>query len=300
MNLFYQKKSKMNLKKLLLINMLFLPFVTFANEAKNVAAENEATDMLELVVILFAIAVVLFMVISLTKMWKMVMKQELIRSYAEQGIPLPESASSEGGIWSMLQKAFASTTVPVEREKDILMDHDYDGIKELDNTLPPWWLYMFYITIVWAVVYLGYFHVYGGALQEEEYLAEMEIANEAKAAFLKRQANKIDENNVAFLTGAADLEIGKTIYTTNCVACHGANGEGGIGPNFADEYWLHGGSPSDIFKTIKYGVPEKGMISWKDQMSLSDIQKVASFIHSFQGTNHANGKEPQGEIYKPE
>lgn len=292
----------MNLKKLLLLNILLLPFVASAQETTKAASENGALTMIENVVILFAIATVLFMVLSLTKMWKMVMKQELIRTYAEQGLPLPEtSTSSEGGIWAMLQQAFASTTVSVEKEKDILMDHDYDGIRELDNTLPPWWLYMFYITIVWAVLYLGYFHGGGGgALQEAEYVAEMEIANEAKAAFVARQANKIDENNVSLLTGEADLEVGKTIYTTNCIACHGANGEGGIGPNFADEYWIHGGSPSDVFKTIKYGVPEKGMIAWKDQMSLADIQKVTSYLNTFTGTDPPNGKEAQGEIYKVE
>ena len=292
-----QKQSTMNQKKLLLLTTLFLPFVASAKEATKAAGENEVLTMIEYVIILFAIATVLFMVITLGKMWKMVMRQELIRTYAEKGIPLPETTHKES-FWSSLTQSLTNS-VPLEKEEDILMDHDYDGIRELDNSLPPWWLYMFYFTIAFAVFYIGYYHVFAkGPLQIAEYNAEMKVAEEAKTAYLAKQANKIDENNVTLLTDAKDLDVGKSIFKKNCVVCHGENGEGGVGPNFTDEYWLHGGGISDIFKTIKYGVPDKGMISWKDQMSLSDIQKVASYIKTFKGTNPPNGKAPQGEKYE--
>jgi cytochrome c oxidase cbb3-type subunit 3 len=129
----------------------------------------------------------------------------------------------------------------------------------------------------------------------------MAIAAIQKEEYLKKMAALIDENNVGlYAKGDAGLESGKKIYADNCKSCHGAEGQGGVGPNLTDEYWLHGGSLSDIFKTVKYGVVEKGMISWKDQLSPKDIQDVANYILTLQGTNPANAKEPQGELYKPE
>jgi cytochrome c oxidase cbb3-type subunit 3 len=230
------------------------------------------------------------------------MKMQLIRIYQEEGIEemVVAAKAPEKSIWTWLKEKLTSS-VPIEREADVMLDHNYDGIRELDNSLPPWWVAMFYITIIIGVAYVGYYHVLDkGPLQAEEYAMEMEIAEKAKAAFVAKQSNLVNENNVVALTDAADLEIGKSVYTSLCVACHGQLGEGGVGPNFADEYWIHGGSIKDIFKTIKYGVPEKGMIPWADQMSPADMHRVASFILTFKGTNPPNGKAPQGEIYKGE
>lgn len=204
--------------------------------------------------------------------------------------------------------------VAIENEQDIMMDHDYDGIRELDNNLPPWWVYGFYITIFFAFVYVIHFHIatipgldklvllgpVEKGTQAQQYNMEMKEANEQKAAFMAKMANAVDETSVELVTDEARLAKGKDIYKANCVACHGANGEGGVGPNFADEYWLHGGGIKNVFKTIKYGVPAKGMISWEAQLSPSQIQEVASYLLSFKGTNPANGKEPQGEIWKEE
>jgi cytochrome c oxidase cbb3-type subunit III len=203
--------------------------------------------------------------------------------------------------------------VPLEKEEEILMDHEYDGIKELDNNLPPWWVYGFYLTIVFAVIYLFHFHVMPipgldrlvilgeveKGTQTELYIQEMKLAEEQKAAYMAKMADAVTENTVTLITDISKLDKGKEIYKMNCVACHGMNGEGGVGPNFADQYWIHGGDIKDLFKVIKYGVPTKGMIAWQGQLSPSQMQEVASYILTFQGTNPANGKEPQGELWVP-
>jgi len=202
------------------------------------------------------------------------------------------SAKQSGDIKGVPAILKFTDAVPVEREHEILMDHDYDGIRELDNRLPPWWVYMFYGTIVFALFYMWYYHISGtGSLQEEEFLAEMKQAE----IELSKNANRVDENSVTLLTDKERLKSGEEIYIANCAPCHGKKGEGGVGPNFADNYWIHGADIKDVFKTIKYGVPEKGMIPWQTQISPKQIQEVASFVITFKGTNPPNQKEAQGE-----
>lgn len=184
-------------------------------------------------------------------------------------------------------------------EKEITLDHAYDGIQELDNRLPRWWIWGFYCTIVFACVYLYRNHVSHTAPSSiEEYQIAMAQAEEQKAEYLKHAANNVDENTVTLLTDASAIDEGQKIYTTNCSPCHGDKGQGIVGPNLTDDYWLHGGSIHDVFKTIKYGYPEKGMKSWKDDFSPTQIAKIASYIKSLHGSNPANAKEPQGELYK--
>lgn len=188
---------------------------------------------------------------------------------------------------------------PIKEEAALDLGHDYDGIRELDNRLPPWWLYGFYVSIVFAGIYLYRYHIKESApLSGEEFAIAMKQAEEQKEAYLKKAANKVDETTVKLLTGESELAAGKNVYTINCVACHGQKGEGGVGPNLTDDYWLAGGSVQDVFKTIKYGRQEKGMRSWKDDLSPMQIAQVTSYIKSLQGTTPANGKEPQGELYK--
>jgi cytochrome c oxidase cbb3-type subunit 3 len=190
---------------------------------------------------------------------------------------------------------------PISQEESLLLEHDYDGIKELDNHLPPWWLGMFYGGIVFAVIYLLNYHVWEWSpLSAEEYEISMSEAREMKAARQSTETNQIDENSVELLSDAADIERGQTIYAGNCAVCHGQAGEGTVGPNLTDEYWLHGGSISDVFKTIKHGVPDKGMIAWEGTLKPTDIQQVSSYILSLQGSNPANPKAAQGEKYTPE
>lgn len=189
---------------------------------------------------------------------------------------------------------------PVEQEAEIDLGHAYDGIRELDNRLPPWWLYGFYITILFAVIYLWRYHVSETApLSGEEYAIAMKHAGEEKAAYLKRSANNVDENTVTLLSDPEAMAGGKKLFVQNCAACHGVSGEGTmVAPNLTDDYWLHGGSLSDIFKSVKYGWPEKGMRSWKEDFSPSQIAQVTSYIKSIRGTNPPNAKEKQGELFE--
>lgn len=206
-----------------------------------------------------------------------------------------ESKWTLTAIYSRMTKS-----VPLENESEVETDHDYDGIRELDNSLPPWWVYMFYVTIVFSIVYLIYFTYAGGPTQKMEYDNAMAEAQLQKTEMLKKNAANIDENSVLALTESADLAKGKSSYTTKCAACHGQNGEGGVGPNMTDDYWIHGGGIKNVFKTIKYGVQEKGMISWQNQMNPTEMQQVASYILTLKGTNPANGKAPQGNLYTEE
>ncbi len=201
---------------------------------------------------------------------------------------------------SVLSKVLTDA-VPIDREEEIMLDHEYDGIRELDNNLPPWWVWMFYATIIYAFVYLIYYHVLPyGESQQEEYIAELKQADLEKEAYLATAKNLIDENTVVYLEDPSDLAAGKKIYDGNCQACHAPDGGGGVGPNFTDDYWIHGGAMADIFRTVKYGVPTKGMISWESQLKPIQMAQVASYIKSLTGTVPANPKEPQGEIWNPE
>lgn len=188
--------------------------------------------------------------------------------------------------------------LPIEQEKDLLLDHDYDGIKELDNNLPPWWKYGFYLTIIVGFIYIGYYHFGGGDLQIAEYEKDMAEGEAIKAAFKANEVDLVDESNLTLVTDAAGLEDGLKTYTMLCKVCHGEFGEGLVGPNFTDKYWKHGGSLQDIYNTIKIGVPEKGMISWESTLSAAQRLNVSSYILSFQGTNPENQKAAEGDLYE--
>lgn len=179
---------------------------------------------------------------------------------------------------------------------DILLSgHDYDGIKELDNRLPRWWLWLFYITIAFAAVYFVRYHVLHTApLQDQEYQDEV-----AAASQLYKDAGTSGQPDVSTLTALTDpasLEAGSAIFVKNCVVCHLSKGEGLVGPNLTDDYWIHGCSFADIYTLITNGVPEKGMISWKTQLSPDQIRQVTSYIITLHGTNPPNPKAPQGDL----
>ncbi len=191
-------------------------------------------------------------------------------------------------------------SVELEKEKDIVIDHDYDGIRELDNSLPPWWKYGFYFTILISIAYMWYYHAGGnGPSSYDEYVAEVQKGEEDKAAYLAKAGNNVDEHTVK-MGDAASITAGATLYQSSCAACHAADGGGGVGPNLADDYWMHGGSISDVFKSIKYGWPDKGMKSWKDDFSPKQLADIASYIKSLNGTQPAAPKDPQGELYVEE
>jgi len=184
-------------------------------------------------------------------------------------------------------------------EEELRMDEDFDGISELDNPTPPWFNFIFYSTIIFAVIYLFNYHYFRiSKLQDDEYKEQVAVAEEAKQAYLKTTGNLIDENNVTLLTDAKAFEPGVVIFKEKCAVCHGELGEGKVGPNLTDEFWIHGGSVNDIFKTIKYGVPAKGMVPWQNSLTGKQIQEVASYIKSLKGTNPPNPKEAQGDKYE--
>lgn len=212
---------------------------------------------------------------------------------APEAVAFKPEVAKKSWFWDNFNSA-----VSIEKEKDVLLDHDYDGIRELDNSLPPWWIYGFYLTIIVGVIYLYRYHVsHDGMSQQEEYVADMTLGEEQKLAYLAKSANNVDENTITLLAEAIDIAKGKETYLKNCVACHLADGGGSVGPNLTDGYWLHGGSIQSIFKSIKYGWQEKGMKSWKDDLSPRQMQEVASFIVSIKGTTPAVPKAPQGELF---
>ena len=190
---------------------------------------------------------------------------------------------------------------PIEDEAEIILDHNYDGIKELDNNLPPWWIYGFYASIVFAAVYLLRYHVFSGPTQIDELETELADARIAIETYKKTTKNLVDINTVTQLTEAADLSAGKTIFETNCVACHMADGGGGIGPNLTDPNWILGGDIKSIFKTVSEGGRSgKGMIAWKQQLKPLEMAQVSSYVLTFEGTTPANPKAPEGDVWVDE
>ena len=211
----------------------------------------------------------------------------------EKVVGEPEKAS----LWARIRQSMTKAA-PLDKEDEILMEDDYDGIRELDNRIPPWFNYLFYATIIFGIYYLFNYEVFStGKSQYDEYNAEMQAADiqrtqlEAAGAF-------VTEENVTKLTGQNDLESGREIFKTDCVPCHGPDAGGIVGPNLTDKYWIHGGGIKNVFKTIKYGVPSKGMLSWQTQLNPKQIQEVASYVLSLKGTNPANPKPPQGTIWE--
>lgn len=194
-------------------------------------------------------------------------------------------------------KNYATKMAPLDKENEILLDHDFDGIKELDNRVPPWFNFLFYGTMLFAAVYLINYHVIGsGQVQEDEYNSEMAAAQLEKTILVKSGVF-LNAETVTLKTDPAILNEGKELYTKNCVSCHGNDGGGIVGPNLTDDYWIHGGGIKNVFTTISEGVPAKGMISWKAQLTPTQIQSVSSFVISLHGTNPANGKPAEGNKY---
>ncbi len=288
---FREKKKKENsgsdaLKTLLLlvVGLLFSgsTFAAGAPEQENPIFEPEMSDIIGVAIVDVLLLFIFFYF------------QRVFNNLA-QGL-LPAKALKERNPWFKLNKALTDA-VDIEDEETVMMDHEYDGIRELDNNLPPWWKWGFYATIVFAIVYLLNYHVFQyGDLQYEAYEKEMAIAEEQKQAYLATLKLSVDETNVTQLVESADLDAGKKIFTSKCAICHGDKGQGNTGPNLTDEHWIYGNDIVNVFSTIKYGT-SNGMTAWGDDDMLlgHEMQQVASFVMSLHGTFADGGLPPQGE-----
>ena len=182
-----------------------------------------------------------------------------------------------------------------EPNDPLLLDHDYDGIRELDNKLPRWWVWLFYLSIAFAVFYMGYYHVFhAGDLQEAQYLKEWKAGEEIKAATMARF-----ENSFSSVTPSQDEVVvahGRAMFAKLCAPCHRADGGGLVGPNLCKtDNWIHGSNFSDNIRTIWNGVPAKGMITWKNFLKPDEVYSVASFIYTLRGTHPVNPKPPESQ-----
>jgi cytochrome c oxidase cbb3-type subunit 3 len=259
-----------------------------ANASANYGGVSANTFYILVAVIATEIFAILFLFFSIRRVIA-----ELIPEKSAAAV----KKSTIAALWVRLDKKLFTKAIPLEQEADALLDHNYDGIQELDNALPPWWKYGFIITICFAFVYLLNFHVLGnGKNPTEEYAAEMDKAKIAKDAYDANNKDKIDETIVP-MADAAGVKIGKDYYLTNCVACHGSKGEGGAGPNLTDDYWIHKGSLNDIYHTLKVGYADKGMQSWAIKFNPKEMSEIASYVKMLKGTNPPGAKAPQGDLY---
>jgi cytochrome c oxidase cbb3-type subunit 3 len=182
----------------------------------------------------------------------------------------------------------------------LLLDHEADGIRELDNKLPRWWVWLFYLTIAFSGVYLVYYHVMAaGDLKEHgqmraEYLREMEIGDKIKQAAMKQFEDQLPSLQPS--SEAAVLAGGQDTFARLCAPCHRADGGGLVGPNLTDDYWIHGSNFVDHVKVILHGVPDKGMLSWRGMLKPSEIIAVASYVRTLRGAKLATpGKLPENQ-----
>ena len=287
--------SKMTGKMIIgFLLMLATPVSVCAQDSGNSGMDSQTmVSVLAFFVLIIAVLVLMVAVYTLSLL-KVAMQKE--QPEAELAA---KKEKQRNWFWDRFNKS-----VPQEREATILLDHNYDGIRELDNHLPPWWTAFFYFSIVFGVIYMLIYHVFSVApLPGELYnisVAEAQAAAAERLAATEEEGGGIDESTVAFTDEPAVIDSGKKIYDMQCASCHRNDGGGNIGPNLTDEYWLHGGSISDIYKSVKYGIPEKGMISWEPLLSPEQMRDVSSYIITLAGTNPPNAKAPQGEVYQAE
>lgn len=184
--------------------------------------------------------------------------------------------------------------------RDEILDHEYDGIREYDNPLPRWWVGIFWISIIFTPIYILFYHFGPGLLAHDKYERSVREFYERQARELAAMGEVTDETLLTVKANPAMLSEGGQIFRSKCSQCHGMFGEGNIGPNLTDSYWIHGGRPTDIYHTITEGVPEKGMLTWKNQLPPAKIMAVAAHVMTLQGTSPPNPKPPQGELFEPE
>lgn len=251
-----------------------------------------------IVVFIFVIALlVLLVAVYMLQVLNIVVKQGEQEKAARLGIEIKPTESAWQKMWDKW-----NALKPLEKEADILLDHNYDGIRELDNHLPPWWKWLFYFTIGFAVVYLFVFNVFDALpSQLQEYENEVAYAQQEAIKYkATAKVEDIDGKTVEATTDALALADGKQTFLNTCSTCHRKDGGGDIGPNLTDQYWLHGGSIKNIFKIVEYGVAGTNMIAWEGVISREKMRNVSSYILTLQGSNPPNPKKPEGDLFKIE
>ncbi|MGJ1263824.1 cbb3-type cytochrome c oxidase N-terminal domain-containing protein [Sphingobacterium spiritivorum] len=266
---------------------------TAVSSGWNMSTGNIYNDIL-IILLVVVLIVLLFTALSVSKAIKSILKITMPEVLLQEQAAKVAAKQARKIKWSNNWKKIMGLR-PISEEKDIVIDHSYDGIKELDNPIPIWFNALFYSTITFGIIYLLVYHVFGWGLnQDQEYVREVAQAEKAKQEYLAQVADLIDETSITVDETGAMATAGKAIFAANCSACHGQAGEGGIGPNLTDRFWLHGGEIKDVFKTVKYGVPDKGMVPWEQTLSPAQIAEVSNYIVSIRDTKPANPKEPQG------
>lgn len=185
-----------------------------------------------------------------------------------------------------------------DSQDPLLMDHEADGIRELDNKLPRWWVWLFNLSIVFAIVYLLFYHVFdAGSLSAAEYQREKEVGDQLKQVALAKF-----EASMPTAAPSADANVvsqGQNLYVRLCAPCHRADAGGLVGPNLTDDFWIHGTNFTDSLKVIWNGVPEKGMVTWKGTLKPDEIYAAASYIYTLRGTQPPNPKPPESQAAAP-
>jgi cytochrome c oxidase cbb3-type subunit III len=300
--------AKVNLKKnreegksgsiaVLLVAAMLLPAALSAQDAGQTAAQAAVETIggmtaTQFYVMLSVIFLELIIIIALLINIKILLKTE--RETVLAAAEAKEAKKSQLSWWDRFNKFR-----PVTQEAELDLGHEYDGIRELNNRLPPWWIYGFYVTILFAAIYLWRFHVsHTGPTSKQEYDMAVAKAELKIKEYLKTKGEAVDENTVQLLTSPEDIAEGKTIYLKSCAACHKESGAGDVGPNLTDDYWMHGNDIKSIFKTVRYGI--NAMPQWQNMYSNKQIAQVSSYIRTLHGTNPPNAKPPQGVEVKEE
>ncbi len=287
--------KKKNADKLLMFFLLagcliskpsFAQELTTEKTAASYAGISPSSFWVIVTVLIIEVAVIAFFMFSIRRLMAELLPPQEKKKYA-----------ALKSWWTAVDKKFFTKAVPIEKEADVLLDHDYDGIRELDNSLPPWWKYGFIFTIGVAAVYMLHFHVFGsGKNPTEEYNEEMAKAVISKEIYEAANKDRVDENNIK-MPNASGLAEAKDIFTSVCSACHGKLGEGGAGPNLTDEYWLHKGSLTNVYFSVKNGYPDKGMQAWEKNYSPKQINNLAGYIKTLGGSHPPNAKAAQGDLF---
>lgn len=289
---FYKKKFFANDNKGLMTALLIGGSLLTANNSMALSFRPEGdtkglpwlvVENSDLVLLTILNLVLLFVLLYLRRMFQQIL--------ADANLALTKKQEKSG------MKKFnriLTDAVDVEDEESIMMEDEYDGIRELDNNLPPWWVAMLYATIIFAVAYMFHYHIFKtGDLQIAEYDKKMEKAEAEVEAYLSKMAMNVDETNVTLMTDAKDLDAGKVLFDQNCVVCHADKGQGDIGPNLTDDYWIYTGDIKEIFRVIKNGT-SNGMPEHSSKLNPIQTQQVSSYVWNLPSTP---GKEPEGEKY---